>query len=130
MRKLQKILTVSVLATSTLLISGCSIFPQKVKPVEVVTKPIERAPLNLREPKLEGLTVPHWVVITPENSEGVWTKLSEKGNRSALFALTDDGYQELAVLMSALRGIIAEQKMIIQKYKEYYEQQKEVKVKQ
>ena len=130
MRKLQKNLILSVLVSSTLLISGCSIFPQKVKPIEVVTKPIERAPLNLREPKLEGLTVPQWIVVTPENSEGVWAKLTEQGNKSALFALTEDGYQELAVLMSALRGLITEQKVIIQKYKEYYEQQKEVKVKQ
>lgn len=102
-------------------LSGCGSLFTKEKPIEVVTKPIERAPLNLREPKLEGLAVPKWVVITPQNQNEVWKKLEEGGSKTALFGLTDEGYEDLAFLMNALRNHIQTQKTIIQKYKEYYE---------
>ena len=124
MRKLQKNLILSALLSSTLLISGCGIFPQKVKPIEVVTKPIERAPLNLREPTLEGLAVPKWTIITPQNQDGVWKKIEEGGSKTVLFSLTDEGYEDLAFLMNALRNHIQTQKVIIQKYKDYYEPKK------
>jgi uncharacterized protein YceK len=102
-------------------LSGCGSLFTKEKPIEVVSKPIERAPLNLREPKLEGLTVPKWVIITPQNQTEVWTKLEEQSSKTALFGLTEEGYEDLSFLMNTLRNHIQTQKTIIQKYKEYYE---------
>jgi hypothetical protein len=92
-----------------------------VKPIEIVSKPVERVPLNLREPKIEGLGVPQWVVVTSDNQEAVWARLNEQGTKPVLFGLTEEGYQDLSFLMSTLRGLIVEQRTIIQKYKEYYE---------
>ena len=62
-----------------------------------------------------------WFVVTPENIEQVWKRLEEEKVDLVLFALTDDGYQELAMTMAELRNHIANQRAIIIKYKEYYE---------
>lgn len=61
------------------------------------------------------------MVVTPENIDQVWAKLKEQNVDLVLFALTDDGYQELAMTMAEVRNMIASQKIIILKYKEYYE---------
>ena len=60
-------------------------------------------------------------MITPENIDQVWAKMKEKGVDLVVFALTDDGYQELAMTMAEVRNHIASQSAIIVKYKEYYE---------
>lgn len=65
-----------------------------------------------------------WFVVTPENIEEVWAKLKEKNIDLVVFALTDDGYQELAMTMAEVRNYIATQRAIIVKYKEYYEPNK------
>jgi hypothetical protein len=56
-----------------------------------------------------------WFVVTPENIEQVWKKLEEEKVDLVLFALTDDGYQELAMTMAELRNHIANQRAIISK---------------
>jgi hypothetical protein len=110
------------------LLSGCasfSLFGNKVKPVEIQTKAVERTPLNLREPtplKPRGF---EWVLITPENAEEVWATLRDKNVDLVIIGLTDDGYEELAITMAEIRNFIAMQKEIILKYKEYYEPQKD-----
>ena len=62
-----------------------------------------------------------WFVVTPENIDQVWVKLKEQGTDLVVFALTDDGYQELAMTMAEVRNYIASQRAIIVKYKGYYE---------
>jgi hypothetical protein len=56
-----------------------------------------------------------WFVVTPENIDQVWKKLEEEKVDLVLFALTDDGYQELAMTMAELRNHIANQRAIISK---------------
>jgi hypothetical protein len=87
----------------------------------VQTKAVERTRLNLADPApLKGREL-SWIVITPENAEEVWKKLKEENTDLVLFAITDDGYEQLALTMAELRNFIASQKAIIVKYKEYYE---------
>jgi hypothetical protein len=38
-----------------------------------------------------------------------------------LFALTDDGYETLALTMAELRNFVAQQRAITRRYREYYE---------
>ena len=103
-----------------LFVSGCSVF-QKQKPVEIQNVSVERTRLNLQEPQpLKGRNI-QWIVITPENAEQVWKELKDKRIDLVLFAITDDGYEELSVTMSELRNYIAQQRSIILRYKEYYE---------
>jgi hypothetical protein len=116
-----RILSIAIL--TPLLISGCSVFSwgERVKPIEIQTKAVERTPLNLPEPSpLKGRAV-EWIVVTPENVDKVWEQLREKNVDLVLFAITDEGYEQLAVSMAELRNYIAQQRGVIIKYKEYYE---------
>lgn len=118
--------------TLPLLVSGCAsfnLFGDKVKPIEIKTKAEERTKLNIELPepiKARELT---WVVITPDNAEQVFAKLKEQNDDLVLFAITDNGYEQLALTMAELRNYIANQRAIIVKYKEYYESNKQVESK-
>jgi mannitol-1-phosphate/altronate dehydrogenase len=69
-----------------------------------------------------------WIVVTPENVNEVFKQLEEKNTDLVLFAITDDGYEMLASDMVLLRNYIAQQRLIIMKYKDYYEpEQKDTK---
>lgn len=107
-----------------LLISGCGLtswFREPVKPVQIQTKAVERTRLNLPEPSPLPARELGWVVITPANAEQVWKRLQEENSDVVLLGLTDDGYEQLALTMAEIRNLIAQQRTIILKYKEYYE---------
>lgn len=112
--------------TLPLFVSGCASFGNlfggsTVKPVEIQTKAVERTPLNLKQPEPLKARELEWIVITPENAEAAWKKLRDSNTDVVVFALTDDGYETLALTMAELRNIISQQRAIILKYKEYYE---------
>jgi hypothetical protein len=101
-----------------LLISGCvSAPPQKI---EISARPIERPELVL--PKADGLDMREadWIIITPENYEEVISKLTAERKSVALFALTDKGYQALALNINDLRTHIQQLNAIIVAYEGYY----------
>ena len=121
------ILIISLLLITSL--SGCAsfknLFGTTEKPVQIVTKPLERTPLDLPMPdpiKSRNIT---WVIVTLENVEAIFKQLEAKGQTPVLFALTDDGYQELAFNMVDIRNFINSQRNIIIRYKDYYEPKKE-----
>jgi hypothetical protein len=62
-----------------------------------------------------------WRVITPDNVDAVWEQLEQDNEDAVVFAITADGYQQLAVTIAELRKLIVTQRVIIQKYREYYE---------
>jgi hypothetical protein len=92
-----------------------------VKPVEVQTRAVERAPLRLTDPEPVRFRELEWIVITPENAAQVWADLRTKNVDLVLFALTDDGYEKLSLDFSALRRYIVIQREVAQKYRDYYE---------
>lgn len=117
----------ALLCSILLLTSGCAFLPsfgKDVKPVEVQTKAVDKTPLNLEQPAPINTSPIKWVIVTPENMEEVFSKL--EGNK-VLFAITDDGYQDLSMLMAEIRSFINAQRVIILKYKEYYEPAKQEK---
>jgi hypothetical protein len=116
------LITSLLLATS---LTGCASFGfgPKVKPVQILSKPVERTPLDITLPEPIRTKPIEWVVITPDNVEDVFKKLEESGQNLVLFALTDDGYQQLALTIADLRNFMNTQRTIIIKYKEYYEPQ-------
>jgi len=113
------------------LLGGCASFGlfsgKRVQPVEVKTVVVERTPLNLRDPAPLDPRVPQWIIITPENADKIWADLEAKKSNLVLIALTDKGYEELAVTMVEIRNFINMQRQIIIKYREYYEPEKESK---
>ena len=115
--------TTSLLLVASLL-SGCasfSLFGDRVKPVEIQTKAVDRTRLNLPDPAPLRNKPVEWILITPANAEQVFAELKEKNVDLVLFGLTDDGYESLSVTMAELRNYIATQRQIIIKYREYYE---------
>ena len=106
----------------TVNLQGCALLAwNAVKPVEIQKKAVERTPLNLADPPPLKPGAPMWLVITPENQERVFADLKAKNVDLVLFALTDDGYEELAVDIAQIRAFIAQQREIIARYREYYE---------
>lgn len=91
------------------------------KPVNIVTKARDKTLLNLPEPDPINTTAFTWYIVTPDNYQEVFKKLAEDGKDVVLFALSDDGYAELSILFADSRNHINQQRIIIKKYKEYYE---------
>lgn len=110
---------------AVLTLSGCASFGfgsrDKTPPIETMCKPIERSPLSITDPAPLRLKAPKWIIVTPANANAIWKDLEEKKTDLALFALTDDGYEELSVDIAEIRNLINTQRIIIQKYKDYYE---------
>lgn len=106
----------------SLALSGCSTFGwNSEKPITVFKKAESRTPLNLPDPKPLKPHEIKWIVITPENAEKVWADLRAKNIDLVLFALTDDGYEQLSVDTANTRNFIFQQREILIRYREYYE---------
>jgi hypothetical protein len=116
-----------ILITSLLLLTnlgGCasfSLFDEPPKPITITTVPAEKTPLAIPDPAPLKSKAIRWVIITPANAEAVWERMAQDDDDVVVFALTADGYQQLAVTIAELRNLIATQRVIIQKYREYYE---------
>tara|TARA_R110000824_G_scaffold400925_1_gene609961 strand:+ start:619 stop:891 length:273 start_codon:yes stop_codon:yes gene_type:complete len=82
---------------------------------------VERIKLNIESPKPLQPEKIEWVVITPDNVDKVWKKLKKKNEDLVLFGLTDEGYEKLSINMAEIRNFINTQRIIILKYKGYYE---------
>ena len=107
------------------LLQGCALLGWKaIESIEINKKAVDRTPLNLQDPQPLKPTVPQWRVITPENQAQIFADLKSKNIDQVLFALTDDGYEELSVDIAQIRALIAQQRDIIVKYREYYEPKK------
>ena len=111
-------------------LSGCAsfnLFGEKVKPIEVVSKPVEKTRLDIPNPDPIKTKPIEWLVVTPDNVDDVWKRLESKNQNLVLFAVSDDGYQQLAITIAELRNLINTQRTIILKYKEYYEPSTDLK---
>ena len=122
-----------ILSTSLLLsinLTGCASWnlfgsSGSVKPVEIISKPIEKTPLNIAQPDPLSLDPIEWSIITKDNADEVFAKLEANKDSVVLFGLTSDGYQQLSMTIAEMRTLIATQRQILIKYKEYYEPVKE-----
>lgn len=116
------ILYIVLLVVASLGLTGCgNLFRKPVEPIQVVAKPVEKTPLALENPQPLRLRPVDWIVVTPQNWEGVFRQMQAKDQNLVLFGLTSDGYQALSVTIAELRNLINTQRIIIQQYKDYYE---------
>ena len=92
------------------------------KQIEISAKPVDKPKLEL--PKADQLFFKEmeWILITPDNYEEVFEKLSATGRPVVLFGLTDNGYETLATNLSSLRAFVQQQQIIIAAYESYYKQ--------
>jgi hypothetical protein len=117
------VLLVIIFCLAISMLSGCSIFSKREPEVVIKTKLVERTPLNLEQPAPLRLKSPQWVIVTEANIE----ELIEERQKNpedfvAFYGLDETGYKQLAVTMQELLRLVQEQRLIIAKYKEYYEQ--------
>jgi hypothetical protein len=112
--------------TLPLFVSGCASFGWRsdVQPVEIQKRAVERTPLRLADPAPVQARELEWIIVTPDNAESVWQRLRESNTDVVVFALTDDGYETLALTMAELRNFIAQQRAILGRYRDYYEPKK------
>tara|TARA_B110000444_G_C18826024_1_gene590374 strand:+ start:1781 stop:2167 length:387 start_codon:yes stop_codon:yes gene_type:complete len=115
-------IVILTLLFTSFIMSGCSLLRQE--PVErVVTKEVlvQKIPLNLKSPdKFVWMDV-EYIIITPENYEEKLSELQEDGKSVALYALDTDSYEALSINIANVLKYMKEQKLILAKYKEYYE---------
>ena len=110
---------VLVFGLLAILLSSCA---AGIKVIDTYKIEKKREPLALEDPTPLELQDVEWIIITKENADEVFEKIkSQKNGDYALFALTDDGYEKLALNFADIRNKLAEQRQIILSYKEYYE---------
>jgi len=114
---MSKILSIIILG---LLLTGCSIGEKRLK---VFTLEEPRAKLNLEAPTPLTMEKIRWIIITSENAQEVFAKLEAEGIDPVLFGLTDKDYQVIARNFAQIRAKLAESNAILDKYKQYYEEQ-------
>ncbi len=101
-----------------ILLSSCAAGVKEITSYKIEKK---RESLNLTDPAPLELQDIDWIIITKDNADEVFEKIKEGGGEYSLFALTDKGYEKLALNFADIRNKLAEQRQIILSYKEYYE---------
>ena len=105
--------------TLAVVLSGCSATQQKK--VDYSAEPVERPLLVLPESEITNMKEVDYLVVTEENIDEVWRELEASGKPVVLFALTQEGYEALALNNAEVVRYLSEQKAILIAYKEYYE---------
>jgi len=108
-----------ILLISLLFLGSCS----AVKPLNVISKPVDRVPLTVYDPQKVELEKVVWVVITKDNFQEVLNELEERGLYPVVFALSGKDYKALAVNMQEIKRFMLLQKQIIDAYRSYYERE-------
>ena len=103
--------------TLTIGLSACSTTPRTV---EYTPKPIDRPELILPDATVLDLRELDFIVITPENVDAEFDKLSADGSPIVLVALTAKQYETLSLNIADLLELISQQKAIIMAYEDYY----------
>lgn len=105
-----------VLATLTL--TACSNIPKIINPVvETVDKP------TLELPEVDTFNARNvgWVIVTPENVNTIFADMQDSNQKIVLFAVTEEGYENLSLNIADIIKLVKQQKAIIAAYKQYYE---------
>ena len=89
-----------------------------------------RAQLNLEKPTPLVLEQLRWIIITSENAEEVFQKLEDQGIDPVIFGLTDKDFELLAKNFARIRNQLKITNNLLDNYKEYYESDKDEKLKQ
>jgi hypothetical protein len=110
----------SMLALGPFALTGCSTNPPKIA---IQVKPAIRVPLNLPKTDTINQKEVKWIIVTQDNVDDVFHKLSKESVDGAVFGLTDTGYENLSLNIAAIRKLVQQQQAIIIAYEEYYKDQ-------
>ena len=120
MRQINSGMTLSLLLTTSLLISGCSsIWSKPEKEIVVETKIVEKVIPIVPHPKQVNLhDVKIYVVSPSENFEEFKKEFEAKNGADSYIAISVKDYENLAKNFAELRRYIEQQKQIILYYEE------------
>ena len=113
--QIKNILLLSLLAV---FLTSCG---SSVKKIQVSTVEVSKTPLNIQNLDPLQLQGVEWIIITKDNAMEIFEEVKSKGGEYSLFALTDTGYEKLALNFTDIRNRLAQQRQILLSYKEYYE---------
>ena len=116
LKLIQSVLVSLILIT---LLTSCS----GVKKLEIFKEEVPRAKLNLEKPTPLELENLRWIIITSENADEVFKKLEEQGIDPVLWGLTDKDFELLAKNFARIRNQLMITNDLLDKYKEYYEEE-------
>lgn len=94
--------------------------PAPTRPIVIDSQPIERPNLTLPPVDRYNAQDVEWIIVTPENAENVFARLDREGRAVSLFAVTEQGYENLAVNIREALRVIQQQQAVIDSYQEYY----------
>ena len=103
----------------TIFLTSCS----GVKQLSIFKEEVPRAKLNIEKPTPLELENLKWIIITSENAEEVFKKLEEQGIDPVLWGLTDKDFELLAKNFAQIRNQLKITNDLLDKYKEYYEEE-------
>ncbi len=101
-----------------LILSACS----SPRVLEITSKPVTKPALTLPKVDVINTKPVDFVIITPDNYQEVFEQIKKTGRPIALFALTDQGYENLGTNLSDVRALIEQQRAIIAAYESYYKE--------
>jgi len=122
-RNLKLIQNVLLLLILSIFLTNCS----GVKKLSIFKEEVPRQKLDLPKPSPLQLEQIKWIIITSQNAEEVFKKMEEQGLDPVLFGLTDNDYQLIAKNFAQIRNQLKITNDLLDKYKEYYESDKENK---
>jgi len=110
-------MSVLILLTLTISLSACSRTPREL---EYTPQPIDRPELILPVSEELRLSKIDWIIITPDNATEEFDKIKASGKPVVVYALTNSGYEALALDMAKILKKLSEQNAIIVAYEDYY----------
>ena len=102
------------------LLSGC--VSSQPRPITVSASPVDRPELVLPSPDRIQTRPVEWIIVTPDTAEAVFERIRATGRPVTFFALTENGYEALALNLNDLRTFIQQLQTIIVAYENYYAQ--------
>ena len=122
-RNLRLILSVLVSLILITSLTSCS----AVKQLEIFKTEVEREKLDLKKPTPLELEQLRWIIITSKNADEVFKKMEEQGIDPVIFGLSDKDFELLAKNFARIRNQLKITNDLLDKYKEYYEGDEEIK---
>jgi hypothetical protein len=110
-----------LILASAIFVVGCSTpTPDPVRPIVIDSQPITRPSLTLPLVDRYNARNVEWIIITPENAEEVFSDISQTGKPVVVFALTEEGYENISLNTSEALRVILQQQSVIDGYRAYY----------
>jgi hypothetical protein len=98
-------------------LSACG---SSVKKLDILTTPVEKAPLQLPSVTKLNLESIEWILVTENNIEEVFKELEKKKYDPVVFGVSDAGYESISLNLAKIKQLVEQQKAVIIAYQRYY----------